>query len=200
MRHVLLLQCTQWALHSQTTFILCTYKRLTSRETKPQMSSGIFVSWLVARLSSTMLVHVPKSNGRDVNWLSWRRQWQSLIKMSATRTVSWTSALWPPCYLARENNVSSGEPNYFQYAVMFTSGFRPIQTSTESDIVLNNSCSVKINIGVNTRFFDTVLHHGVEFKQHNWHLRCTMRCNYPCIACECSISCQHVLHYFSSLW
>lgn len=49
------------------------YERLTSREARPQISSGILVSWLVARLSSTMLVHVPKSKGSAVNWLSWAK-------------------------------------------------------------------------------------------------------------------------------
>lgn len=87
------------------------HPRLTSRETRPQTSSGILVSWLVARLSSTMLVHVPKSNGREVNWLSWGRQWRAFIskindnsdgqhKDSAVQEAEQTSAVCQLCHLA----------------------------------------------------------------------------------------------------
>lgn len=96
--------------------------KLTSRETRPQTSSGILVSWLVARFSSTMLVHVPKSNGRDVNWLSWGKQWHAFIsniddnsddqhKESAVQEVEQTSALFQLCYLAPGLHVYIGYLN-----------------------------------------------------------------------------------------
>lgn len=67
---------------------------LTSKETNPQTSSGIFVSWLVARLSSTMLVHVPKSRGRDVNWLSWGRQKKDRQPQSDSGKGQKVAAVW----------------------------------------------------------------------------------------------------------
>lgn len=63
--------------------------RLTSRETSPQTSSGILASWLVARFSSTMLVHVPKSSGRDVNWLSWEKKSFFFINKEKTVFSGW---------------------------------------------------------------------------------------------------------------
>ena len=42
----------------------------TSRLESMETSSGILVSWLVPRFSSTMLVQVPMSMGSEVNWFS----------------------------------------------------------------------------------------------------------------------------------
>lgn len=119
----LLLHWAHWMQHWQSvpaSCTICVSPRLTSRETRPQTSSGILVSWLVARLSSTMLVHVPKSNGREVNWLSCGRQWHAFIskisdnsdsqhKDSAVQESEQTSALCQLCYLAPGWNVYNGD-------------------------------------------------------------------------------------------